>query len=79
MSITPYRVNMEFENGTRYSFIEENGDEWLRVGKWSQPYPNTEEDSIVFGLLEAYGQSEGPLAILMWQVGEPLTVEIAEV
>lgn len=75
-----YRLTMGFPDGATYSFIEDNMDEDdIRPGVWEAPFPNTAEDSLVFGLIEMYGQSEGAKSAVLWEHGEPDRVVIEEV
>ena len=71
---------MEFDTGTLYAFNIDDPDasEWLRPGDWTFPFPNTAEDSVVFGLIESYSQSEGAAFAVLWENGEPSRVTIQE-
>lgn len=40
-------------------------------GEWIYPYPNTEEDSWVFGLMEVYAQGSSPVAVFVQSQGLP--------
>lgn len=75
-----YTITLEFEDGALYRFHQDE-DEYSRLtpGVWTPPYPNTREDSQVFGLLEAWRQyPEGPIFCLLEEHGEPVKVTIAE-
>jgi hypothetical protein len=74
-----YRITMYFEDYSILSFLEEDPGDYLRSGEWNQPYPNRDDDSIVFGLLEVYSQSEGSVFSALWEKGEPASVEIRQV
>lgn len=51
-------ITVEFADGALYRFpFEEEPHAILKRGEWTPPYPNTVEDSVVFGLLEMWGQS----------------------
>lgn len=78
MKTDRFRITMEFPNGTLYAFNtdEPGNSEWLRAGEWTFPFPNTTEDSLVFGLIEMYSQSEGAAHSILWENGEPETVKI---
>lgn len=74
-----HRVTMNFEDGAVYSFVEKDfGEGYLYAGEWNAPFPNTAEDSLVFGLMEAYAQGEGPATSVLWAHGEPHRVVIEE-
>jgi hypothetical protein len=49
------------------------------VGEWDSPYPNTVEDSSVYGLIEAWGQSDDWLGVLLQEKGAPDRVKIEEI
>lgn len=75
-----YRITMGFLDRAEYSFVENTLDEdYLRPGVWEAPFPNTADDSLVFGLIEMYAQSEGAKASVIWEHGEPDRVVIEEV
>lgn len=74
-----YRITMHFADHSVLSFLEEDPGDYLRPGVWNQPYPNTKEDSVVFGLIEVYSQSEGSVFATLWEKGEPDRVEITKV
>ena len=74
-----YRVTLWFEDGTFYSSLqgmEGYGD--VPEGTWRAPFPNTREDSFVFGFLESEAQSESPIAAVMSCHGEPDMVTISK-
>lgn len=73
-----YRVTMHFADHSILSFLEHDVEGHLRDGMWKQPYPNTESDSIVFGLIETYSQSEGSVFAALWEKDEPERVIISE-
>lgn len=78
--MSKYRISMEFLDGAKYSFVEDTLDEsYLRPGVWEAPFPNTVEDSVVFGMIELYAQSDGAKASVLWEHGEPDQVVIEEV
>lgn len=74
-----YRITMYFPDHSVLSFIEQDPGDYLRAGEWVQPYPNTDEDSVVFGLIEVYSQSEGSVFAALWEKGEPDRVEITKI
>lgn len=43
--------------------------ETIPNGEWSYPYPNTEEDSFVFGMMESYAQGDSPIAVFIQAQG----------
>ncbi len=78
-------ARMEFINGTILTYKIETGhldeielEKYYRIGSWSKPYPNTFEDSVVFGELEALVQSKGYTRGMLYELGEPKTFEIFE-
>lgn len=76
--MSDYRVSMKFGDGSTYSYIEVEGDEWLVEGSWIEPYDNQEGSSSVYDLLEAVSQGDGPLSLMLWQSGEPISVTITK-
>lgn len=65
------------------SFLGDFDPEHDKEGIWSPPYPNTIEDSYVFGLLESWGQADasispiaGAVQNLMFGYGDPTLVEV---
>lgn len=74
-----YRITMHFPDHSILSFIEQDPGDYLRAGTWRQPYPNTDDDSVVFGLIEVYSQSDGSVFATLWEKGEPDMVEITKV
>jgi hypothetical protein len=68
-----------FNNDTKVSFKETFYDYEIPNGEWNAPYPNTTEDSFIFGLLETYGQSDDSwLGLLMRWEGEPNKVIVTD-
>ncbi len=56
------------------------GQESIPNGTWLAPYPNTEEDSLVFGLMESYAQGSSPVAVFVQaQQWEPTKVIISDI
>ena len=54
-----FRITYTGENGTIYSVLEEFEEGYItKLGTWENPFPNTEEESTAFGLLESFGQSD---------------------
>jgi len=75
-----YRITMYFPDHSVLSFIEQDPGDYLKQGEWNQPYPNTDEDSVVFGLIEVYSQAENSSVFsCLWEKGEPDRVEIMKV
>jgi hypothetical protein len=57
--MTKFRVTYYGSKGTTYSELQE--DYWegdLYEGDWNAPFPNTEKDSLAFGLEESIYQSD---------------------
>lgn len=65
------------------SFLGDFDPEHDKDGIWSAPFPNTAEDSYVFGLLESWSQAEaaysplgGAIQSLILGYGDPVLVEV---
>lgn len=68
-------VMMLFRDNARYEFYD-NADETYRAGLYTAPFPNTVEDSYMYGMVEAWGQSDHPVAYLSYHHGDPILVDI---
>ena len=72
---TSHRYELKFADGSNYSFIEEDYGTVIE-GTWNAPYPNTQEDSQVFGMMETWAQGESAVTNVLWDKGEPIMVTI---
>ena len=73
------KITAEWEDGTVFGFPEEfDEDENVVNGEWTSPYPNTQEDSLVFGLMEVWAQGSGAMTDICWDHGEPIKVTIQD-
>lgn len=54
-----FRITVIGENQTSYSWVEElEPDQKMNFGVWNNPFPNTEEESTAFGIVESILQSD---------------------
>lgn len=75
------RITLKWEEyETTLSFIEPfYSEDEIIDGEWSAPYPNTVEDSQVFGLIEGWSQGERFITSMLYEMGEPNAVIIETV
>lgn len=73
-----YRITLVFETGEVVSVIETDEDNRLHEGIWVKPFPNTAEDSLAFGLIETYSQSDGPVQAGIYEYGRPVQVMVTK-
>ena len=64
-------VTLFFNSDTKVYFKDSFDGEDISNGEWYSPFPNTNEDSLVFGLIESYGQSDNWVGALLYEEGEP--------
>lgn len=61
--MSAYRITYRNAGGTRYSYVDDGFPEgYLTEGEWTAPFPNTQEESTAFGLVESLLQSDDCLS-----------------
>lgn len=73
-----YRITLVFSAGEVVSLIEEDDGSYLHEGSWTVPFPNTAEESLAFGLVEAYAQSDGPAQSSIYEFGTPVRIDVTK-
>lgn len=72
-------LKLHFDDKTIITIESEVWDEeyeTLVYGDWSYPYPNTIEDSFVYGLIEGWSQGDSYLSHLIYEKGIPNRVTL---
>lgn len=73
-----YRITLKFETGDMISVLETDVDNWLHEGSWTEPFPNTAEESLAVDLVEVYSQSDGPVLACFYEYGAPVRIDVTK-
>jgi hypothetical protein len=72
---------LHFDDKTIVTIQSDSWDEdyeTLVYGDWAYPYPNTIQDSFVYGLIEGWTQGDSYLSQLIYEKGIPNRVILTE-